>query len=94
MSDDSTADGGGNVCNANCNDDGGPGSYWHQVMEWIEGNGGYVNPNLRHDRIPQIVHLGDDDNDDNDDDDDDNDDYVGGEQGRRPRPSSPRCSTR
>jgi hypothetical protein len=47
-------------------------------MEWIEGNGGYVHPNLRHDRIRQIVHLGDDDDDDNDDDDDDNNDYVGG----------------
>jgi hypothetical protein len=71
MSDDSTTDSGGN---ADCDDDGGAGSYWHQAVEWIEENGGYVHPNLRHDRVRQIVCLGDD----NDDNNDDNNDVEGG----------------
>jgi len=66
----SNDDGGGD---ADRDDDGGARYYWHRAVKWIEGNGGYVHPNLRHDRIRRIVRLGDDD-----DDDDDGDDDVGG----------------
>jgi len=51
------SDGGG----AADRDDDGARYYWHRAVEWIEGNGGYVHPSLRHDRGRRIVRLGDDD---------------------------------